>query len=92
MIKVRELKPSGKKRYSYKDVVHAENGWVNARLYLPADYDLMAVKVKGRNSILSGWCVGRNWEGGTLENQDEVLFWKKPAVDRVESDKHLMKI
>lgn len=83
MMKIgKDLIPGRNKRspLSYKDVLHNPEEWIDANQYLPADYDLVDIKVKNRG-IISGWSVGREWDGLRLSETDEVLFWKKKPVE-----------
>lgn len=90
MIKVGEAKEEIKKspRYSYYDVQFNEDGWADAQLYLPADYDLLTLIVRGRGKV-SGWSVGHFWDGGNLRKQDKVLFWKRQAADRMHASDYM---
>ncbi len=69
-----------RRKLSYKDIVTEPEQWIDAHKCLPADYDLVDIKVKGKG-IISGWSVGRKWEGLRLKNSDEVLEWKKKPVE-----------
>jgi hypothetical protein len=64
-----------RRRMTYKDIPY-DHGWADAEQYLPANYDLMVLKVKGK-PILYGWCFGTKWEGAKIERYDEILKWKR---------------
>lgn len=61
---------------SYKTVVSDIDGWVDAKKYLPVDYDLMYLKIKDKPTA-HGWIVGRKWDGLKIKPEDEILYWKK---------------
>mgnify|MGYP003566104828 CR=1 FL=1 len=62
--------------FSYDDVKKDMDGWVDAKKYLPADYDLVYMRREGKKTI-SGWTFGTNWEGLRLKDDDNILYWKK---------------
>jgi hypothetical protein len=66
--------------YTYKDVEYDEEGWADAKKFMPADFDLVFLKVNGKKSI-SGWYAGYQWDSLNYNKIDKVLFWKrKPDV------------
>jgi hypothetical protein len=69
---------SMKRKFSYRDIQSESDGWVDASRYLPADYDLMSLKIKGKD-ILCGWSVGAKWDGLKIKKSDKILFWKKKS-------------
>ncbi len=64
------------KKLSYRTVKTDCDGWVDARKYLPGDYDLMYLKIKNKESR-AGWIVGNKWDGLRVCPDDEVIYWKK---------------
>lgn len=60
----------------YKQIPCDQFGWIDANVCLPADYELMHLKVHGKKNTV-GWCVGRNWDGRVLESEDVVTHWKR---------------
>lgn len=72
-----------RKKFDYRDVEFDADGWADAKKYLPADYDLMFLKVKDKKSV-SGWHVGKKWDGLRLKKDDEILYWKKKPVEDVQ--------
>ena len=64
------------RKFSYTDVEYDPDNWVDANKYLPADYDLMYLKIKDKKTI-SGWAVGCNWDGLHFNDKDIVLYWKR---------------
>ena len=65
---------------SYKDV-KCEDGWADTRHFLPADFDLMTMKLSSGKEIV-GWIQGDNWEGARLKDDDEVFYWKRKLNER----------
>ena len=65
-----------KRTFLYKDVIYDENGWVDARRFLPADYDLLYLKIKDKPRRI-GWSVGTKWDGLKIKKEDEILEWNK---------------
>lgn len=61
---------------SYRTVKMDIDGWVNAKEYLPDDYDIMYLKIKDRQST-HGWISGNKWDGLRIRPDDEVLYWKR---------------
>lgn len=72
------------RKFSYLDIKLDINGWADAKKYMPADYDLMFIKVRNKN-ISCGWSVGNKWDGLNLKKDDEIMYWKKKPD---ESSKH----
>lgn len=67
----------GKDRFSYRDVKKDENGWADAELYYPFQYDLVCVKTQDKAK--KGWWDGYQWEGAHLTSEDKVIAWKLNA-------------
>jgi len=61
---------------SYWNIPADEDGWVDAKQYLPADYDLCFLKLKDKKSRF-GWSSGFSWDGLNITKEDEILYWKK---------------
>lgn len=69
---------TGKNRkFAYSDVVYDKNGWADAKKFLPLDFDLLFLKIKGKQKIFSGWHNDKHWEGSKINRKDDILFWKK---------------
>lgn len=67
------------RKTDYRDVKYNENGWADARKFLPADYDLMLLVLENGQRV-NGWSAGENWEGLKIKPHDKVLLWKnKPG-------------
>jgi hypothetical protein len=63
--------------FTYKDIIYDDDGWADARKYLPADFDLVHLRLKDGTPNLTGWHTGKEWEGLRIKEQDEVTFWKR---------------
>ena len=74
-VQVEKSYKDGKIKYTYKDVKYDIDGWVDAKKYLPADYDLCLMKTKSRT--LYGWYSGLSWDGMKIKDSDQILFWKR---------------
>jgi len=71
--------PPGKeipRRVTYKDVHCDIDGWADSARFMPADFDLVYLKIDGKKSI-SGWSTGTSWDGLKLQKGDKVLYWKR---------------
>lgn len=69
----------GKKRQRlrYRDV-KSTCGWADCREFLPADLDLMKLKIKGKPHLeLYGWIYGDDWVCFKADKDDQIFMWKK---------------
>ena len=71
-----ELAEGKRRKVSYKDVRFDKDKWANAKSYLPADYDLVYMRLDSDITI-AGWSNGNSWEGLRLRENDHVLYWKR---------------
>lgn len=71
------LKVQSSSRADYSMVEFDKDGWADAKRFIPADFDLCLLKIKGKNKNEPGWASGRNWDGLRIKKDDEVLFWKR---------------
>jgi hypothetical protein len=62
--------------FSYVHVKTDIDGWADASVYLPADYDLVILKVEGKNPYF-GWFSGTTWDGLKHKEGDKVISWKR---------------
>ena len=62
--------------YTYSDAKCDEDGWVDAKNFMPMDFDLCQLKVKDKK-IRVGWNCGSIWDGLKVAHDEEVLYWKK---------------
>jgi len=70
------------RKFSYRDIQFDPDGWADAKKFLPADYDLMFLKVKDQKNTY-GWSVGNAWEGLKLQSTNEILYWKRKPEEVV---------
>jgi hypothetical protein len=61
--------------YTYGDVKYNKKGWADVRRYLPAEYDLVKLRVKGKKDS-NGWSTGTGWDGFHITKDDVVLYWR----------------
>ena len=64
------------KTLKYSNIPTDQYGWIDASKYMPRDYDLCFLKIKGDKKI-SGWANGFKWDGHRLSEEDEVIGWRK---------------
>lgn len=64
-----------KRRLNYQDVKYDADGWVDAKKFLPADFDLLFMKNK--KCTYRGWSHGTKWDGLNVPEDIEVLYWKR---------------
>jgi len=62
-------------KLTYAKVPNDGNGWVEAHKYLPANYDLVLMKIG--DTYKPGWYQGNSWEGYKYEPGEEVTHWKR---------------
>lgn len=68
-------------RIQYRHVPLDEDGWVDAEKYLPADYDLVFMKLE-KGPTIAGWSYANGFEGLRLKPDDKVLFWKRKPDEK----------
>jgi hypothetical protein len=69
-------KKSKEKQYFYRNVDYDAEGWADAKKWLPADYDLVYMKIRGKPTIV-GWSVGKEWLGLRLKDGDVITSWRR---------------
>ena len=62
--------------YTYNDVEYDIDGWADCMKYLPADFDLVYLRLE-RERTIPGWISGTNWDAIRLKSTDKVLYWKR---------------
>jgi len=72
---VKDIKTGKDRKVAYRDLKYDEDKWVDASLFLPADFDLVYLKTKEKT--YSGWAVGNTWDGLKHKLDSEVLYWKR---------------
>lgn len=71
----------GTRHITYRDVKFDSNGWADASLFIPPDYELMHLKTSLKRTI-PGWAVGHNWDSYRIKDGEQVLFWKRNFADQ----------
>jgi hypothetical protein len=64
-----------KRTLSYRMVPTDPDGWVDAKKYLPADYDLVLCKGEGKTVV--AWHSCHHWDGLNYKPGSEVNYWKR---------------
>lgn len=72
---------SHEKTLTYPMVTYDADGWADASLFHPIDYDLLYLKLKGKKGVIRGWCSGNHWDGLKMQDGDKVVYWKKVKHD-----------
>lgn len=68
-------------KISYREVKFDEDGWADAEKWIPADYDLVFMKLK-RGPTVSGWAYGNEFIGLRMKPKDVVLYWKRKPDEK----------
>ena len=76
-----KLNPDSDKYFTYIMVEYDKDGWVDASLFHPIDYDLLYLRIEGLKDIIRGWCSGNVWDGMKWKDGYKVLFWKRDKND-----------
>jgi hypothetical protein len=70
-------KKKGKGRgFLYDDVQYDSDQWADAKKYLPADFDLLYLKIENHPRIIPGWSIGKKWDGLDMQEKYIVTHWK----------------
>ncbi len=72
----RDLFPGKECKTSYKNIYYDRDGWVDAKKYLPSDYDLVMIMFS-TGEVTYGWTMGKNWQGVLVTHETVVKSWKK---------------
>jgi len=68
---------SKRRKFSYLDIPKSLDGWIDAKQYLPLDFDLVDLKTDTKN--LSGWSNGEGWDGIFIRDKDRIKYWKRKS-------------
>ena len=63
------------RKLKYSDIVCDADGWVDAKQYLPMDFDLVYMRTE--KGIYVGWSIGKKWDGIKHSKKDKILYWKR---------------
>jgi hypothetical protein len=77
---VYDEKTGKKRKFTYSDVEYDADKWVDASKFLPADFDLVFIKSLSRKEAISGWSIGKKWDGLHIKPEEKILFWKKNDI------------
>lgn len=72
---VKDQKTGKNRKVTYRDVKYDADKWVDAKFFLPADFDLVHLKTKDKT--YSGWAMGNKWDGLKHKLDSEVFYWKR---------------
>lgn len=63
----------------YSDLERDDAGWVTNLRYRPINFDLVFLKLRGRDKSLSAWWTGEKWDGRLWKPiyRYRVLAWKR---------------
>lgn len=70
------------RKLAYRDISFDNDGWVDAKEYVPTDYDIVFLNIKNKK-ISCGWSIGLKWYGLNLKEDDEVLYWKRKSDEKL---------
>lgn len=59
----------------YSQVTKDKNGWVDAKKFLPKNFDLVEMKIDGNR--LPGWYQGTSWDGYKFKTGQVVTHWRR---------------
>lgn len=66
---------------SYKFTPCDEGGWIDSRKFMPAEYDLVFIKVEGKKK-LTGWWTGWCWDGVNVDIPEGTdVIWKRNHIE-----------
>ena len=66
----------------YSDVPFCRaTGYTQDLKYLPIDFDLVMLKVKGKQKPVAGWWDGEKWCGLRFKPEYEVTAWRRVLYD-----------
>ncbi len=71
----KDPKTNKRKILSYCMIKTDTEGWVDAKEYLPVNFDLVHMKVGTK--VLSGWIAGNKWDGLRLLPNMKVEYWRR---------------
>lgn len=81
LTKIVDAKNGKERPYKYSDIPKEIaidlTGWVFNLKYLPIPFDLLHLKVKGKDKPTSGWWTGQDWDGLRLKSSEKVVQWKR---------------
>lgn len=77
VLRIRSTNFTNKKNiFTYDDVIYSKDGWADIKKFVPMEYDLVCVKIEGKDRDYFGWWTGSSWEGSKISKNDVVIKWK----------------
>lgn len=71
-----DYKPGTKLLYTYFSVNYDDDGWADAKEWLPYDYDICWLRDADGNQKV-GWRSGPVWDGQRISQKERYYFWKR---------------
>lgn len=68
---------------SYSRAPKDKDGWINASDYLPMDFYLVDMLIKGKQKIIKGWINFNHWEALRLKVGDIVSHWRPGEIREI---------
>lgn len=68
-------------RYSYIKVDYDRDGWADADIWLPDDFDLCYLRCPNGN-VKIGWRSCGHWDGFHVDRYDDFNYWKPKDAGR----------
>lgn len=68
--------PDTNRILNYPQVKYDLDGWADASVYLPKEFDLVYLRCEESNKTVRGWFCGKYWDGLRYKDQ-KVLYWKR---------------
>ena len=62
--------------FPYSKVVTDNEGWVDAEVFLPLDYDLVIAKLEDK-TVKAAWHYQNTWDGLRLKTGSKITHWKR---------------
>lgn len=72
-----DAKKGKKRKFSYFDIHYDADKWVDVSKFLPADFDLVNLKILNRQKEVPAWANGDKWDGANFRHGYKVLHWKR---------------
>lgn len=72
-----DAKKCKERKFSYFDIKYDPDKWADASKFLPADFDLVNLKILNRKKYVPAWSNGDKWDGANFRQGYKVLYWKR---------------
>lgn len=67
-------------KLSYKNAPCDKYGWVDPKVCLPGEYDLVCLRIKD-SPCVTAWISGNTWDGLKLKESYDITGWKRRQDD-----------